>query len=750
MGQSQHNAITRHSLLIRLLGGFLAVILILLSFNLFSFSFFSRTIRDEVIQSNSHSLQNTAQRYENHIRIVHSTIARLYFTPHVLLISELANAEEHDAVNQIVQEIRNIIANELLLIDNIILQFRKNHFVIDKQGPDKTEVLFSRFYTSSSYGPDFWQEQLNQQDIIHLFPVAQFKDHPAARTGYFAPAIFMNKMNNALYIAAMLNVGELFRSFHQDVEQQFYLLDADNQLIYQHGNEPLPPEMLGRFDYSKGYFKDKHTYYFFAKGATGLSYVTAVSDESLAKASTRLTYVLLGILALAVGISILISVFLSLKFNQPVRGIINMIQQAKPGRPLETNINEFNFIHDRITHIIQANRDIHHDLSMKAAKLRHFNVLNQLKNIYSTENHFADPNKQFYLVLFHVLFTRQFHHSMIMSPERTTYLVKELIESVLSETFPDIAILQAEKDEIVALVFTDEPNGKLRQQLEYIVHVIDNDKAMLYLTIAYQPRLYEPAEATYAYEQAKEIALQRKLTAETEIITESGEAAIRIGLSPRKEREYASHIRAANEALALDAVLKALQQLDKRAVPAAHYYEFARDITAKTLAVLLDIPVDIGSILENCAPYEKIRLCATVEDFEHYFELFISTAINCVKEVKATEVHPAREALLDYIHTHYQEDISLESVADQLQMSAGYISKLFKEQTGQNFSDYVNDLRMEKAKELLCTTSLQIQDISEQVGYTSANSFIRMFKKATGMPPGEYRRLNTRGGRETV
>ncbi|MDF2717669.1 MAG: AraC family transcriptional regulator, partial [Paenibacillus sp.] len=75
-----------------------------------------------------------------------------------------------------------------------------------------------------------------------------------------------------------------------------------------------------------------------------------------------------------------------------------------------------------------------------------------------------------------------------------------------------------------------------------------------------------------------------------------------------------------------------------------------------------------------------------------------------------------------------------------MNMSSNYLSAYIKEKTGTNFSDHLNNVRIRQAKEMLYGTSLTIQDIGERIGYRNVTSFIRMFKKITGLTPGDYRK----------
>lgn len=84
-------------------------------------------------------------------------------------------------------------------------------------------------------------------------------------------------------------------------------------------------------------------------------------------------------------------------------------------------------------------------------------------------------------------------------------------------------------------------------------------------------------------------------------------------------------------------------------------------------------------------------------------------------------------------------NLSLDFLSDHFQMNSKTLSKLFKEETGQKFIDYLIELRINHARRLLESTSQSIQSIAEEVGYTNAISFGRMFKKVVSLSPGEYR-----------
>jgi AraC-like DNA-binding protein len=93
----------------------------------------------------------------------------------------------------------------------------------------------------------------------------------------------------------------------------------------------------------------------------------------------------------------------------------------------------------------------------------------------------------------------------------------------------------------------------------------------------------------------------------------------------------------------------------------------------------------------------------------------------------------------EYINAHCCEDVTLEDVANEVYLNPVYLSRLFKEQTGENFSDYLIGRKIKKAMEFLMDGRYKVYEISELVGYKSVQYFYRIFKQYTGMTPAEYR-----------
>lgn len=97
------------------------------------------------------------------------------------------------------------------------------------------------------------------------------------------------------------------------------------------------------------------------------------------------------------------------------------------------------------------------------------------------------------------------------------------------------------------------------------------------------------------------------------------------------------------------------------------------------------------------------------------------------------------EATLAYLREHYDEPLSLKKLADVAYLSPNYVCSLFKDAMGQNISDYLAELRVEKAKELLGEHGIKAYEVAQRVGYSDSRYFNRLFKRYTGYNLSEYR-----------
>ena len=111
------------------------------------------------------------------------------------------------------------------------------------------------------------------------------------------------------------------------------------------------------------------------------------------------------------------------------------------------------------------------------------------------------------------------------------------------------------------------------------------------------------------------------------------------------------------------------------------------------------------------------------------------------RESMRLSVYSPVETAKLYVKENYLEKINVDDVAQRVHMSVSWFSKQFKKETGMSFVDYINAVRIEKAKELLKNSNLTINEVYEKAGYKSRNHFYGLFRRYTGMSAHEYRKM---------
>lgn len=110
-----------------------------------------------------------------------------------------------------------------------------------------------------------------------------------------------------------------------------------------------------------------------------------------------------------------------------------------------------------------------------------------------------------------------------------------------------------------------------------------------------------------------------------------------------------------------------------------------------------------------------------------------------ISERKSISSNDVIEASKAYIEANFTKNITLEDVSMEVNISSYYLSRIFKESTGENFIDYLTKLRIERAKDLLSSTQYSMKEICAMSGYSDPNYFSKSFKKNVGVTPTEYR-----------
>lgn len=135
---------------------------------------------------------------------------------------------------------------------------------------------------------------------------------------------------------------------------------------------------------------------------------------------------------------------------------------------------------------------------------------------------------------------------------------------------------------------------------------------------------------------------------------------------------------------------------------------------------------------------------SSVDSAREYIRKLLNTILEYRNKLSDQKYIEIIDKAKEYIQNNYQnEDMSLQSVALEVNVSSNHFSAIFRKETGETFIDYLTEVRMEKARTLLVCTAMKTSEIGFQVGYRDPHYFSYIFKKTQGMSPKEYRKAKT-------
>ncbi|OME46354.1 hypothetical protein BSK59_29730 [Paenibacillus odorifer] len=740
-----------NALFVKLMLSFLSVILILASFNLFSHLYLSGKIYKEMIRQNELGLAQTVEGYENHFRLTQNMILALTqsdsWTANLGILSHLKENRRYDIPAEVISDLSTLYANPFLHIENFILYFKKENYVLEREGLSSAADMFGKYYFSAEYPLEYWSRQTMDNQFLKVMPAVTFTEetiHSTRTLGRLMPVLVKAIPYEEVYGIVMLNPQLMQAAYGDAGNTPFYILDAQKNLLFSTSEGKLQTSQLPESGNAHERVGDQ--YYFYEKGKqTGFTYIRVTQVAAIAAEMRGMQLLLAVLLSAAVLISVLSSLIFSHRLNQPLQRLIAALDRKAGSRPEKlSSVKEFAIIGDRLSSILESNRFIQTDLDHKNSLVRQYAYTHKVKNIPLSKSlaeleDVRQSEQPYASILFKVSFK-----TLPDEFEKHTLMLWKLVQNLITGGESESVALQPEHDQLMLLLFNPGPQSSFLQALDTLKELLDSETS-LYLTIAVSPVYSGETSFTDAYNNLSMLLNERRLNGETQIIVEPrASSAKSFHLKVTHGEELHNLLQSANEEAVFAWLDRQLEQLQHKDAAAADFRAFALGAAEQTSKTVTRLNLPQAERLLP-PPLEPFNAFHSMDQYKEWLRDLVRPVLVVISS-RSESRDPIISFVLDYLDKHYGEDINLNLVADKLNLTPGYLSSIFKEKTNINFSEYLNNLRIERAKELLVNLELRIQDIALQVGYQNVNSFIRMFKRCAGITPGEYRKRYSRDG----
>ncbi|SDD13259.1 Two-component response regulator, YesN/AraC family, consists of REC and AraC-type DNA-binding domains [Paenibacillus sp. UNCCL117] len=479
------------------------------------------------------------------------------------------------------------------------------------------------------------------------------------------------------------------------------------------------------------------------------AYLSIVDLPVLMKPASVTQVISWGFLLFFLVVGSFVSYHLSRRIYKPIMEIKENLKlhRSEGGQTLRAGGNEFDAIKRFSQLIVTENRKLSQRVDGMLPILQEYFIakilLGEYKDALAIKFYAEEIDFNYARKASRTVFCIALHYDAYsvepLSETSKTFLVAELKEQIQG-LIPSPVWLCQTKPELLACVAQDDP----------LLHVTPEEHAeMIKLALKLHGKYYKAAigigrkvhaieQLHQSYEQAVHALQRRSLQPDVEIC--DGRVAweppvCETFLSVQEITRVLNRYKSRDYDQLLQGALQMLEDGVKRRVPAAQMKYVCSDLLNTWIRAVETERKDFD-MLFYAGLFEQMNRCMTGDELRRCF-----IAIHEQLFPESEEESRAKKLtdIVDYIHAHYNEELSIEQFASQLNMSVGHFSRTFKEEVGEKYVEYIAKYRLQKAKELLLATDLRIDDIAEKVGYWGRHSFIRVFRKYEGVTPAKYR-----------
>jgi two-component system response regulator YesN len=191
-------------------------------------------------------------------------------------------------------------------------------------------------------------------------------------------------------------------------------------------------------------------------------------------------------------------------------------------------------------------------------------------------------------------------------------------------------------------------------------------------------------------------------------------------------------------------IVKILDKILVQLADSKVYYEQVKNIFLKLLIisnhVLEEMGINANQVIDiNQDPFYEIDKYETLEDIEQWIKDYFKKLIQLIRENKNEKYKSVVKVAIEYVNHYYHQNIGVADIAKKIYITPNYFSRVFKEETGETFTEWLNKFRVNKAKKYLKDVGAKTYEVAEKVGYNDYKYFTYVFKKYTGLTPREYR-----------
>lgn len=534
------------------------------------------------------------------------------------------------------------------------------------------------------------------------------------------------------------------------------IMSSNHQLLFQNQkfvSKDVQNQVKTRIvnNQTDGHFQDSagNVYIYSQAKYNNWTYITRLNHSQVVSQVSTLAIALVVITLIIIALLYVVAYMIAEHSTKPIMEIRDRLS-VSTADPASTK-EEIGQILGGIDKIVNENELLTKTISYQKPELENLFILNLYRDYVPREEisnrlaqfGYTDINdKQFITVLIQI--DDYGHHTF--NANDILLMAIENIVSTLIPTNQRFKPVLVNKDTQATTLFFDTNSDIKKEVLQYCNQI--QQAALKYLKIKISlgiSNIYtELKDSKTSVDNAKE-ALHFRINLGEEAIIFYDEIAAKLNQSaiikyPASKQEMMDAIRAGDKNAIEELFPKVVNQI---------FVENTNPLSLKTsilrlvgdiiqLGQLLGLNFELSHDIRHIY-YDVITIDNQNQLIQMLYTSLVDPIVNRSSDRNQTDLQSLSDKVIHIVHTRYDEDISLDVIADELHYNANYLSSVFKKEFGTNFSDYLQNYRIEISKKWLVETNMTVKEISNKLCYNNPQNFIRFFKKREKITPGAYR-----------
>ena len=766
----------RRSILTSWLASYFIVLLIPIVINIFVFFNTVRTVENEVNSSNIALLTQLQRIIDDQIHQAENLCLQINWNSQIKALinskGKFQNSEHYDII-QVLNDFKAYITNNF--IDSFYVYLKNSNTILGDTFLSDIDLVYDTIHKNDNITFTQWEKMIGKKHELELIPLIR-KDVNGKSENIivFAQTLPLENPREVVSnIFITLNpkpIYEFVNSINWINKGDILISDRNNNIIFSdkaqgfnqalQSEKPQLPEGISyrQLNGQNVVISCVSSDYF------GMKYVSVLPVSIFTEKVDYIWKLTIISMLLCLLLGGIVSFWFSKKEYNIINGIVAFLA-GKIGINKNVRHNEYQFIKDAMSRVFNEKELIDKKLQQQVDVLRNNFLIRLLKGRMENLNlpgellpsmHIDFKSESFAVLLFSIdsynmaLFEKDADCNSEYSMEtKLTLLVNSVVEEFISEKNQVFAV---EMDKMTAYLINfgilEEENHEtdLKNAVVEIKHILQ-ERYQIDITVSVSSVYRGVNNISKAYGESMDAMEYKMVLGKGEIINYNKIKEIKCNeytyfYPLNTEMHLINYVKTGD----LKSVEKIITDIfDNNLLKSAHSIQIVKCLMVDLICTIIKTINELGnscesSFLEGLNPIKKLLNCETIKEMKFQITDILMKICENIELQKKSHNSTLKENIIQYMEAHYSDsNLNITTISERFHINPAYLSRFFKEQTGECVLDYLNRVRLDNAKRLMKERKMCISDTAAAVGYNNSNTFIRIFKKYEGITPGNYK-----------